>query len=174
MLTDREADSVEIHVVDDEFHAELVSEELCDLHVDTDILVAVHVLEGLEAGVGSDNELILGGVELSRGNGVRSAVAEVVVADLVEGAVLHDLLDEGVGLLEKLGLCLVDAESVFLFGEVDVNDLDCLFAAAAGREADGEHRCRHDECDYFFHDVFSPLSDFDCQKGYAYILHQNA
>ena len=156
MLTDREADSVEIHVVDDKLNAELLREQVSDLHVDTDILVAVHILERLKARVGRYNELILRLVEGCGSHRIRSAVAEVIVADLVESAVAHDLVDERVHLFEKLRLSLIDAVSLLLSREVNVDDLNADGLAAAGCETNRKHCSRDNQGKNFFHCFLSP------------------
>ena len=87
MLANGEANSVKIHVVDYELPTEIISEKLSDLHIDTEILVTLCILEGLKSSVGSYNELILGIVACSGLNGNGSAVAEVTLTDFLKCSV---------------------------------------------------------------------------------------
>ena len=137
--------SLKLHILDNQLFAQVLSQAGGDLQVDTEELAVLHHLEGLKAGGGGHDQLILSRVLLSGGNLVGGAVTEVVVADLVEGAVLFDLLQILVDLSQQLGILFVHAESVLLFGQGDVDDLDLLggvvtlLAASAAQRSQDDH-----------------------------------
>ena len=165
MLADGKADSVEVHVLDNKFFAELLGDISGYLHVDAVVVITLHVLKGLESGVGRNDELILALIESCGLDSFGSAAAEVLVADSGECSVALHLFDYVVDLGEQLGLVLVNAESVLLAGQIVVNDLDCgglcciavVLVAAAGCERSADADKRKHESNYLrklFHDVF--------------------
>lgn len=101
--TDRQT-GVEVHVLDHQLLAELVGQQLGNLHVHAVVGVAVLVLERLEGRVGRDEKLVLVRVQFGRLDCRGRAVAEVFVADFLKGAVFHNFRDEIVDLREQLGL----------------------------------------------------------------------
>ena len=165
MLTDGEADGVEVHILDNELLAELLGNIGGDLHVDAVVVIALHVLKGLESGVGRNNELILALIENCGLDSLGSSVAEILVADSVECSVALHLFDYVVYLSKQLGLILVNTESILLVGQVIVYNLDrgglflvfVILVAAAGCKRGAYANERKHEGDYLrklFHDVF--------------------
>ena len=59
MLTYGKTNCIKVHVLDNKLFTELISEKLCDLHIDTEVLITLSVLEGSKRCVCCNNELIL-------------------------------------------------------------------------------------------------------------------
>ena len=132
MLTDGKADSVKIHILDNKLFAELLCYVSRKLHINAVVILALGVLKRLESGVGSNYKLIFALVESCGLDCNGSAVAEVVVADLIKSAVGLDLLEDLVDLCKQLGLSLINAECILFIGKIIFDDLNFLCCGSGG------------------------------------------
>ena len=129
MLSDRQTYRIKIHVLDHQFLSKLFCKKGCQFHIDPVIIIALCIFKGFKSRIGSYHKLILGSIQLCRLHCFRLAVAEILVADLVKGAVLQDLCDKCVRLLQKFRLIFVHAECIFFIRQINIDHLGCRCSA---------------------------------------------
>ena len=150
---DSDYDGVESHVRHVKGLIQLLGEKAGDLDIDTGEGVAGSVLERRELGIGRDHEVLVmvgGNAAGGVGIGELAGAVEEAVDYVVESAVGSDLVEELVGGREKLGLVLVDAESITFAGQLKfrgVKDLDVGKTLSARGKGEGAYREERDRKD---------------------------
>ena len=158
-LTDRGANRIKIHIVDNELLANRVGIHLHDLHVNAVVIVAFLIFKGSKSSIGCNNDLVLGFVLGSRNDCGGSASLEVLVQHFIKLTVFLDLCKEGVQRSEKLGVALLNGVSILLIGQLNIYDLYGFFVCSAGseRKNGNEHDRRQCESYDFLHNDNIPF-----------------